>query len=117
MLLAMRAAVAASLVGADAGRLFLLAALRAGFRDGRDLSDPAAVLDVALTAGLEGDALLAAAGSPAVKADLRSRTERAVALGVVGVPTVLVGAQAFWGDDRLEDAAARWSGLVPSEGP
>lgn len=117
MLLAMRAAVAAALLGADAGRSFLLAALRAGFRDGRDLSDPAAVRDVALTAGLEGDGLLAAAGSPKVKADLRSRTERAVALGVRGVPTVVVGAQAFWGDDRLPDAARSWSGLAPSEGP
>jgi 2-hydroxychromene-2-carboxylate isomerase len=106
MLLAMRAATAAALLGADAGRAFLLAALRAGFRDGRDLSDPAAVLDVALTAGLEGDALLAAAADPGVKAALRERTEQAIALGVVGVPTVLVGSEAFWGDDRLEDAAA-----------
>ncbi len=107
MLLAMRFATAAALVGADAGRAFLLAALRAGFRDGRDLSDPAAVLDAALTADIEGDELLAAAADPAVKADLRERTEQAVALGVRGVPTVVVGSETFWGDDRLEDAARR----------
>lgn len=104
MLLAMRAACAAC--EASAGRAFLLAALRLGFRDGRDLSDPAAVADAASTAGIEGEALLAAAGKPEVKAALRARTDAAIALGVRGVPTVLVGREAFWGDDRLEKAAA-----------
>jgi 2-hydroxychromene-2-carboxylate isomerase len=103
MLLAMRAAVAAA--DAGAGRAFLLAALRLGFRDGRDLSDPAAVADAASTAGIEEDLVLAAAATPAVKGALRARTESAIALGVRGVPTILVGAQPFWGDDRLEDAA------------
>lgn len=104
MLLAMRCAVAA----AEAGfaRDFLLAALRLGFGDGRDLSDPAAVADAASKAGIEGEPLLAAAATPSVKAALRERTERAIALGVRGVPTVLVRDQAFWGDDRLEQAAA-----------
>jgi 2-hydroxychromene-2-carboxylate isomerase len=102
-LLAMRCAVAADERGA--GRAFLLAALRAGFVHGRDLSDPAAVRDAASTAGIEGEALLAAASSPSVKAALRARTDAAIALGVRGVPTVLVGDRAFWGDDRLEDAA------------
>ncbi len=103
MLLAMRCAVAATELGA--GRAFLLAGLRLGFRDGRDLSEPAAVADAASTAGVEGSELLAAAAKAEVKAALRDRTEAAIALGVQGVPTVLVGEQAFWGDDRLEDAA------------
>ena len=102
-LLAMRCAVAAADRGA--ARAFLLSALRAGFVDGRDLSDPAAVADAAHTAGIEGDDLLAAAATPEVKDALRARTESAIALGVRGVPTVLVGDQPFWGDDRLEDAA------------
>jgi 2-hydroxychromene-2-carboxylate isomerase len=108
MLLAMRAAVAADERGA--GRAFLLAALRAGFVHGHDLSDPAAVAGAASAAGLDGDELLAAAATPAVKDALRARTEAAIALGVGGVPTVLVGEQAFWGDDRLEDAAAALRG-------
>jgi 2-hydroxychromene-2-carboxylate isomerase len=40
-----------------------------------------------------------------VKQALRSVTDEAIALGVFGVPTVAVGADLFWGDDRLEDAA------------
>lgn len=102
-LLAMRAAVAAARQGA--GRAFLLAALRAGFVHGRDLSDPAAVADAANAADLDGGELLAAAATPEIKAALKQRTDAAIALGVCGVPTVLVGDQAFWGDDRLEDAA------------
>jgi 2-hydroxychromene-2-carboxylate isomerase len=104
MLLAMRAATAADLRGA--GRAFLLAALRLGFRDGRDLSSPDAVADAARAAGLEGDELLAAASDPGVKALLRERTDAAAALGVRGVPTVIVGPRLFWGDDQLEAAAA-----------
>jgi 2-hydroxychromene-2-carboxylate isomerase len=104
MLLAMRAAAAAA--EADSARAFLLAALRLGFRDGRDLSDPAAVADAASAAGIEGEALLTDAVSPEVKAALRKRTDAAIALGVRGVPTVVVGDQPFWGDDRLEAAAA-----------
>jgi len=103
MLLAMRCAVAADALGA--GRAFLLAALRAGFVHGRDLSDPPAVAEAASTAGLDGEDLLAAAATPAVKDALRARTEAAIALGVRGVPTLLVGEQALWGDDRLVEAA------------
>jgi 2-hydroxychromene-2-carboxylate isomerase len=41
-----------------------------------------------------------------VKDELRAVTGDAHARGVFGVPTVAVGAQLFWGDDRLEEAAA-----------
>ncbi|HZV73946.1 MAG TPA: DsbA family protein [Conexibacter sp.] len=106
MLLAMRAATAAAQIDAAASRAFLLAALRLGFRDGRDLSAPDAVADAARAAGLDAERLLAAAGEQAVKARLRECTDEAVALGVCGVPTVVVGTDVFWGDDRLEQATA-----------
>jgi 2-hydroxychromene-2-carboxylate isomerase len=41
-----------------------------------------------------------------VKDELRALTDSAHALGVSGVPTVAVGDELFWGDDRLEEAAA-----------
>jgi 2-hydroxychromene-2-carboxylate isomerase len=41
-----------------------------------------------------------------VKEGLKEATEGALALGVVGIPTVAVGGELFWGDDRLEQAAA-----------
>ena len=48
-----------------------------------------------------------------IKAALREATEAAHERGVFGVPTVAVGEELFWGDDRLEDAAA----CVLSVGP
>jgi hypothetical protein len=42
----------------------------------------------------------------AVTAVLRSATEAAYERGVIGVPTIAVDEHLFWGDDRLEDAAA-----------
>jgi 2-hydroxychromene-2-carboxylate isomerase len=37
---------------------------------------------------------------------LRAATDEAADRGVIGVPTVVVGGEAYWGDDRLEEAAA-----------
>ena len=82
-------------------RAFALAAFRAHFADGRALSDPASV---ALAAGRAGVELLED------KARLRANTDRAVELGVFGVPTVAVAGELFWGDDRLEEAAAASGG-------
>ena len=74
------------------------------------------------------DALDQAATADA-KARLRMQTERAIAEGVFGVPTVLVDGEPFWGVDSLadlehrlvlgaptvdRDTLARWSALQPS---
>ena len=56
--------------------------------------------------GLRRQAVEAATQSPEVKQALRQATDAAHARGVFGVPTVAVGAELFWGDDRLDDAAA-----------
>ena len=77
---------------------FAQAAMRAAFAEGVDLSDPANVLAIA-------DRSAAGHDSPQVKAALREATDAAHARGVFGVPTVAVGNELFWGDDRLEDAA------------
>jgi 2-hydroxychromene-2-carboxylate isomerase len=50
---------------------------------------------------------VAEAGDPEVKALLRERTDRALGLGVIGVPSFLVGGEVLWGDDRLAEAASR----------
>jgi 2-hydroxychromene-2-carboxylate isomerase len=103
-LVAMRAATFASAEGL--GREFALSALRAGFREGRDLSLAENVLAVATTVGLDADELGRALDTQALKQALRDATDRALALGVRGVPTVAVGGKLFWGDDRLAQAAA-----------
>ena len=79
---------------------------RDGFQRGEELSIEAHVLAGAFAAGLDrGDAREAMRDS-AIKARLREATEAAYAHGVFGVPTVDVAGELFWGDDRLEAAAA-----------
>ena len=75
----------------------------------RDAHTPAdaAALDALLAGfGLTRGALDAAE----VKARLRANTEAALAHGVFGVPTALVGAELFWGQDATDMLLARLSG-------
>jgi 2-hydroxychromene-2-carboxylate isomerase len=98
-LMAMRAAV-------FGGTPFARAAFRVHFVEGRTLDDPASIALAAERTGLDPDAALRATRDQAVKDALRANTDRALALGVFGVPTVVVAGEAYWGDDRLEEAAA-----------
>ena len=85
-------------------REYTHAAFRRNFVAGTGLKDGAA-LEVAAEVGLDADEVRAAMDGPA-KERLRSATDEAIAIGVPGVPTVTVGGEHFWGDDRLEEAAA-----------
>jgi len=85
---------------------FALSAMRMAFREGADLGESAVVLEAGRRTGIDAAELEAALGDPAVKDALRAATDEALAVGVFGVPTVLVGEELFWGDDRLQEAAA-----------
>ncbi len=104
-LFAMRLATFAFQAGR--GRELTLGAFRAAFQEGRDLSIPEHVLDVAADVGLDRVAAAAATSDPTVKAALRAATDAAHARRVFGVPTLAIDDELFWGDDRLTDAAAR----------
>jgi 2-hydroxychromene-2-carboxylate isomerase len=103
-LLAMRAATYAAQIGRAVA--FSLAAFRQAFAAGRDLGDPDNVMIAAAACELHPRALQKAVESRAVKDALKDATEQAAARGVIGVPTVAAGDRLFWGDDRLEEAAA-----------
>lgn len=107
-LFAMRVATYAFTV--ERGREFTTCAFRHAFQEGRQLNIAAHVLDAAEQSGLDRHAAKQAAGDPHIKQALRHATETAHALGVVGVPTLAIGEELFWGDDRLEDAAAASGG-------
>lgn len=103
-LVAMRAAIHAGRAGRE--REYAAAAFRSAFVDGNDLSDPRHVLAAAEAAGLDPREVEAAVAERSVKAELRAATDAAHARGVFGVPTLALGEELFWGDDRLEEAAA-----------
>jgi 2-hydroxychromene-2-carboxylate isomerase len=104
---------ARAMVAADQeGRLpgLALAAMRACFSDGRDITRPDVLADVADSVALDGSRLVEQAETPTIKDSLRAINDGAVAAGVVGVPTVCVDDRLFWGDDRLDEAAAYAAG-------
>jgi 2-hydroxychromene-2-carboxylate isomerase len=63
--------------------------------DGRDLSSPTVLRD------LVGAEAVARAAEQATKDRLRATTDEAVRRGVFGAPTVFVGDEMFFGNDRL----------------
>ena len=101
-LFAMRVATYAKQIGRTVS--FSLAAFRQAFAAGRDLTDPDSVLVAAAAAEIHPRAVTAAVERDSVKSALRDATERAGDLGVRGVPSLVVGDEVFWGDDRLERA-------------
>jgi 2-hydroxychromene-2-carboxylate isomerase len=101
---AMRVATYAKSIGRTVS--FALAAFRQAFAGGRDLTDPDNVAIAAAACELHPNAIVKAAASATVKARLREETDRAGDRGVRGVPSLVVGTDVFWGDDRLEDAVA-----------
>ncbi len=101
-LFAMRVATFAKQTGRTVS--FSLAAFRQAFAAGRDLSDPDNVLIAAAACELHPRALLKAVKTAAVKDALREATDSAAELGVRGVPSLAVGGEVFWGDDRVEEA-------------
>ena len=98
----------AALVAKDAGRFRELhyPAYRARWAEASDVADPAVVRELLAGAGLDADAALARAQSDELAARLAADTQAAVERGVFGVPTMFVGGEMFWGNDRLE--LARW---------
>jgi 2-hydroxychromene-2-carboxylate isomerase len=101
-LFAMRAATFAKQTGRTVS--FALAAFRQAFAAGRDLSEPENVMIAAAACELHPNALSKAIGTEIVKKALIEATQKAGDAGVTGVPALVVDGQAFWGDDRLEEA-------------
>jgi 2-hydroxychromene-2-carboxylate isomerase len=72
-----------------------------------EISSAAAVVEVARSLGIYGEALQAALAEPAVKDRLRREVEAAIGRGIFGSPFFIVDGELFWGHDRLGDVE-RW---------
>lgn len=70
---------------------------------GRDGGDPETLAAALSEAGFEARPMLARIQTPEVKNALAESTRRALARGVFGVPTMIVGEELFWGNDQFED--------------
>ena len=87
--------------GAGAAKSLARALYRAYFADGRNISEPGVVADVATGHGADRDALLAGIAEPAVKERLKEVTDVAIGRGVFGSPFFIVDGEPFWGHDRM----------------
>ena len=107
---AMRGAYAAL----DADRLvpYATAVFEAYWGRDRDISDRAVLKDCAEAAGMDGAAFVAALDDPALKARLRAATDELVARGGFGSPTMFIGDDMYFGNDRLPLVAAALSGAA-----
>ena len=89
------------------GEQFARHAFHLAFGEGHDITTvDDRVIGAAVECGLDAGEARAALSDERIKAGLREATEAASARGVTGLPTVAVGDRFFWGDDRLEEAAA-----------
>jgi 2-hydroxychromene-2-carboxylate isomerase len=103
-LLIMRSLVAAKRYG---GYMSAVDAMMRGlWEDGLNLVQPDTLAKAFDDAGLDGQALVALAEDPDVKAELVANTEAAVSRGAFGVPTFFVGQEIFWSKERLAQVAA-----------
>ncbi len=101
-LLLMRGATALQLQQPERFGDYVKTVYAAMWVDGRDMNDPAKVGAVLQAAGFDAAAVLAMASAQSTKDRLKAVTQEAVDRGVFGAPTMFVGGEMFWGQDRLD---------------
>lgn len=86
-----------------------LAGFGAMWSEDRDITSEAELGRIAERGGLDPAAALQAIETPAIKDRLRANTDEAIARGAFGAPTMFVGDEMHWGNDRLHfvEAALR----------
>jgi 2-hydroxychromene-2-carboxylate isomerase len=82
------------------------ALLHAHWGEGRDLSAPEAVAEIAAGIGIDRTALLAAVADQRIKDRLKEQTQAAIERDVFGSPFIFVDGEPFWGADRLPQVEA-----------
>jgi len=101
-LVLMRAATGVQLRSPQRLPAYLDGVFRALWVEPRNLNDPAEVASAWRSAGFDPEAMLALANEADTKAALRATTDEAIARGVFGAPTMFVGEQMYFGQDRLD---------------
>ena len=96
----MRGAVAAQQDGVL--KSYMDAVYRAVWVDQKNTADPEVFAEVLVTAGLDAENFAERIQDPAIKDGLKSNTQEAVERGVFGAPTMFVGEEMFFGQDRLD---------------
>ena len=98
----MRAAVAVQQRLPERFEAFLTLIFQAMWVQARNLGDPAVLAEVLVAGGFDPQQLLALTAEQAIKDALKANTDEAVKRGVFGAPSLFVGDELFFGQDRLD---------------
>ncbi len=98
----MRGAVAVQLYQSQRFEDFLKLIFEAMWVQARNLGDPAVLGEVLAGGGFDPQQLLAWGAEQAVKDQLKASTDEAIKRGVFGAPSMFVGSELFFGQDRLD---------------
>jgi 2-hydroxychromene-2-carboxylate isomerase len=101
-LMLMRAVMGIQLRQPERFRAFIDCLFNALWVEGRALDEPATVAAVLIEHGFDPQEVLALTNDESVKTALKDNTETAVKRGVFGAPSMFVGSQLFFGQDRLD---------------
>lgn len=111
------ALAAAEDAGDDAAARLVHALFAAYWVEDRDLADAGVLRAIGAGVGLQSATIdRALAPDPKIKQALIDSTDEAIAAGVVGVPSFVVGGHLFWGQDRLDLVARVLDGWNPPTG-
>ena len=91
---------------------YLRAVFDGVFARGLAMGDPAVLAEVLGDAGFDAAEFQSLIGDPAVKQALIATTDEAVSRGVFGAPTMFIGNEMHFGQDRLDFVAAALRGTV-----
>ena len=106
----MRGAVAVQLRMPERFDAYVSAVFKAMWVDALNLADLAVLGKLLTEAGFDAQALLGLTAEQEVKDQLKATTEEAVKRGVFGAPSMFVGNELFFGQDRLDFVAEALQG-------
>ncbi|MCY0110502.1 2-hydroxychromene-2-carboxylate isomerase [Pseudomonas monsensis] len=101
-LMLMRAVTGIQLCQPERFHAFIDCLFNALWVEGRPLDEPATVAALLSEHGFDPAEVLALTNDETVKAALKENTETAVKRGVFGAPSMFIGNQMFFGQDRLD---------------
>ena len=93
--------IAAQQMGLD-GTALAFSLLSAVWSRDLDISSPPVLTQLADELGLNGDELMQNAATDEIRQAYETNTADAIAAGVIGSPTYLLGEESFFGQDRLD---------------
>jgi 2-hydroxychromene-2-carboxylate isomerase len=92
------------------GPAYIDAVFRATWVEAKNVVDETVLAELLGGIAIDPAAFTAAVGDPVIKDRLKANTDEAVKRGAFGAPTMFIGDELFWGQDRLHQVEAMLAG-------